>query len=98
MQSLVELEFRQASSEKIFIYWMLSASSNTSLFCMCNQHKLDIIALCMCSGMQTSFMFVFNQVEGELDKTPHPTVRTVQSLFQWKSLIQSNSISYLTKH
>ena len=76
---------------------MLSSSSNTSMI-LCNQYKLDIIALCMCSRIQTSFMFVSNQVEGELDRTPHPTVGTVQSLFQCKSLIQSNSISYLTKH
>ena len=77
--------------KKIFIYWMLFSSSNTSMT-LCNQYRLDIIALCMCSGMQTSFMFVSNQVEGELDKTLHPTVGTVQSLFQCKSLIQSKSI------
>ena len=53
---------------------------------LCNQYRLDIIALCMCSGMQTSFMFVSSQVEGELDKTPHLTVETVQSIVSVEKL------------
>ena len=41
---------------------------------------------CMCSGVQTSFMLVSNQEEGELDKTPHPTVETVQSIVSVEKL------------
>ena len=44
------------------------------------------VTLCMCSGMQTSFMFVSSQVEGELDKTPHLTVETVQSIVSVEKL------------